>query len=445
MLRKRRSSKLKNLVVNTKIKNFISDAWGNPILKKKLLFTLLILTIFRLLSFVTIPTIDIVRLKELFNTNQFLVLLDIFSGGTLVNFSILAIGLNPYINSSIALQLLGMVYPPLEKLTKEGEYGRFKLNQYTRFLTLPIAFFQAIGMYFFLQNQKIISNLAFLDLLVFAFALTAGTFILMWLGELISEFGVGNGISFIIFSGIVARVPVVFFHSSSTISQENFFPLLLLLAVFLLVIYAVVVLNEAKRKIPVYYAKRVQGGKMYGGATNYLPIKLSQAGVIPIIFAVSFVLIPQLLGNYFVSGHQKTLQAIGEFLVSFFNANGFFYNIFYFLLVIVFTFFYSSVVFNPQKITEEIQKYGGFIPGIRPGKNTQEYLQKTLYRLTFVGAVCLGLIAIMPNILANLTGISSFFVGGTSILIVVSVILETYKVIQSQMVMQKYEKLNTLI
>lgn len=357
----------------------------------------------------------------------------------------MAIGLNPFINASIAMQLLSVIYPPLEALSKEGEYGRFKLNQYTRFLTLPIAFLQSIGMYFFLNNQQILMKLGFLELLVFALSLTAGTFILMWLGELISEFGVGNGVSFIILAGIVGRIPVMFGQSVNLVNQETFIPSLLVIAISLGIIYTVVVLNEAKRKIPVYYAKRVRGGKMYGGATNYLPIKLSQAGVIPIIFAVSFVLFPQLVGNFMSSSANLAIKGTGEFLVRAFNANGPIYNLIYFFLVVVFTFFYSSIIFNPQKISDEIQKYGGFIPGIRPGKNTRDYLQGTLYRLTFIGAIFLGIIAVLPNILSNLTGVRLLFFGGTSILIVVSVILETYKVVQAQLTTAGYEKLQNLV
>jgi preprotein translocase subunit SecY len=430
-------------MVNINIKSLIKDIWENGALRKKLLFTLAILVIFRLFSYVTIPTIDIERLRSFFASNQFLILLDIFSGGTLLNFSILATGLNPYINASIAIQLFTMIYPPLEALSKEGEYGRNKINQYTRLLTLPIAFFQAIGMYFFLKNQAIIGALSFLELIVFALSLTAGTFILVWLGELISEFGIGNGISFIILAGIVGRIPVVLVQSFNLLSAENLIPALTLVAISFAVIILVVVLNEAKRKVPVYYAKRVRGGKMYGGATNYLPIKLSQAGVIPIIFAVSFVLFPQLIGNFLASSSNSSLAGIGEFLVGVFNANGIVYNLIYFLLVIVFTFFYSSVIFNPQKISEEVQKHGGFIPGIRPGQKTKEFLQTTLYRLTFVGAVFLGLIAVLPNVLSAFTGFQSLFFGGTSILIVVSVILETYKVVQAQLAVQGYDKLQT--
>jgi preprotein translocase subunit SecY len=431
--------------VNINLKAIVADIWNNRILRRKFLFTLFIIFVFRLFAFVTIPTINLDKLQQLFSGNQFLVLLDIFSGGTLVNFSIMAIGLNPYINASIAIQLLSAIYPPLEALSKEGEYGRFKLNQYTRFVTLPIAFLQSIGMYFFLNNQQIIDKLSFIELSVFALSLTAGTFILMWLGELISEFGVGNGVSFIILAGIVGRIPVMFGQSFNLLNQETFIPSLLLIAISLAVIYAVVVLNEAKRKIPVYYAKRVRGGKMYGGATNYLPIKLSQAGVIPIIFAVSFVLFPQLIGNFLAASANSTLSGLGNFLVTVFNASGIVYNVIYFLLVVVFTFFYSSIIFNPQKITDEIQKYGGFIPGIRPGKNTRDYLQSTLYRLTFIGAIFLGIIAVLPNILSSLTGARLIFFGGTSILIVVSVILETYKVVQAQLTTDSYEKLQNLI
>ena len=425
------------------LKTIFSDVWHNSLLKKKVLFTLAIIALFRLFAFVTIPSIDLGRLREVFASNQFLVLLDIFSGGTLVNFSILAIGLNPYINASIALQLLTAIYPPLEALSKEGDYGRFKLNQYTRFLTLPIAFLQSIGMYFFLRNQSIVDVLTFMQLLQFALSLTAGTFILVWFGELISEYGVGNGVSFIILAGIVGRLPIMFLQSSNTLTQESIIPTLLVLAIGLLVIYLVVLLNEAKRKIPVYYAKRVRGGKMYGGATNYLPLKLSQAGVIPIIFAVSFVLFPQMIGNFLVSAQNSTLQKIGEFLTNVFAANGLMYNSIYFLLVVAFTFFYSSLIFNPKKISEEIQKYGGFIPGIRPGNATRVYLQALLYKLTSVGAVFLGAIAILPNILASVSGMSLFFIGGTSILIVVSVILETYRMIQATIMTDRYDKLNT--
>jgi len=429
--------------VNINFKEIFQDIWNNRALRNKFLFTLAIIFVFRMFAFVTIPTINLAKLKDLFAGNQFLVLLDIFSGGTLVNFSILAIGLNPYINASIAIQLMSMVYPPLEALSKEGEFGRFKLNQYTRFIALPIAFFQSIGMFFFLKNQGIIGNLGFLELLAFSLSLTAGTFILMWLGELISEFGVGNGVSFIILAGIVGRIPVMLWQSVTTISQESFIPSLILILISLGVVLAVVVLNEAQRKIPVYYAKRIRGGKMYGGSTNYLPIKLSQAGVIPIIFAVSFVLFPQLIGNFLASSNNTALAGVGQFLVSVFNTQGAIYNVIYFFLVVLFTFFYSSVVFSPQKITDEIQKYGGFIPGIRPGKNTRDYLQAVLYRITFVGAIFLGTIAVLPNILSTITGQQMIFFGGTSILIVVSVILETYKVVQAQLFSQSYDKLQS--
>jgi len=298
-------------------------------------------------------------------------------------------------------------------------------------------------MYFFLQNQGIITALSFIELLVFAVSLTAGTFILMWFGELISEYGIGNGISIIILAGIVGRIPVIVLQSFNLVNQETVIPALIVLAISFFIVVSVVVLNEAQRKIPIFYAKRIKGGKMYGGATSYLPIKLSQAGVIPIIFAISFMLFPQLIGNFFVSTSNSSLQAIGGVLVSVFNPSTIVYNLIYFFLVVAFTFFYSSVVFNPQKVSEEIQKHGGFIPGIRPGKNTQDYLQSTLYKLTLVGAVFLGIIAIMPNIMSTITGMQMMFFGGTSVLIIVSVILESYKVIQAQLYTHSYEKLQT--
>lgn len=426
------------------LKTLANEVWHNKILRRKVLFTLGILFLFRMFAFVTVPGVDDQALKQLMSSNPFLVLLDMFSGGTLVNFSILAIGLNPYINASIAIQLMGLVYKPFEQLSKEGEYGKFKLNQYTRLLTLPLAFFQSIGMYYFLHGQNVLPTLNFFELLLFATALTAGTFILVWFGELISEYGVGNGISILILAGIVGRLPVLLFQGSVNITQQNVVIFILSLLFGLAVICGVVVLNEAQRRIPVYYAKRVRGGKLYGGQTTYLPIKLSQAGVIPIIFAVSFMLMPQLLGNFMSTSSRDVIASVGQFLSSFFSPQALFYNVFYFFLVVLFTFFYSALVFNPQKISDEIQKHGGFIPGIRPGSATVSYLQGTLYRITALGAVALGIIAILPNIMGKLTGVQTFFIGGTSVLILVSVILETYRTLQASVVTEQYEKLQRM-
>ncbi|KKR88501.1 MAG: Protein translocase subunit SecY [Candidatus Gottesmanbacteria bacterium GW2011_GWA2_41_12] len=366
-------------------------------------------------------------------------LLDIFSGGTLVNFSVMALGLNPYINASIILQLLTMVFPKLEELSKEGEYGREKINQYTRFLTIPLAALQSMGMFALLKSQGIIGNLSPLTLVAMIVTMTSGTVLLMWFGELISEFGIGNGISLLIFAGIVGRLPVVFGQTMTAVSQEVIFNLVAYVGVAAAVIGGVVFINEAVRQIPVHYAKRIRGNKVYGGSSTYLPLRLNQAGVIPIIFAVSIVLLPSLFGQFVAQIPNKMIAGIAQGIVNVFNTNGAVYNIIYFILVIGFTYFYTAVTFNPNKIAQEIQKYGGFIPGIRPGSPTVNYLNYILTRITLAGAVFLGVIAVLPSILRQLTGIDALAIGGTGILIVVSVVLETVKQLESQLLMRSYE------
>lgn len=422
--------------IKEKIKLLLRD----PELKRKLIFTFFIFFAFRVFAFLPVPTVDLVKLRGLFAQNQFLSLLDIFSGGTLINFSIMALGLNPYINASIIMQLLTVIFPKLEQLAKEGEYGRFKINQYTRFLTLPLTIVQAIGIYVLLKNQKIIGFLSPLEFFSFIFTMAAGTFILMWFGELISESGLGNGVSLLIFAGIVGRLPVVAGRTLTILNQEIVFNILIFLILSVVVITGIVFINEAVRKIPVYYAKRIKGNRMYQAASNFLPLKLNQAGVIPIIFAVSFVLFPQLIGNFLVYSKNNLLANIASFIVKLFNPVGFFYNFFYFVLVVGFTFFYTVIVFNPKKISEEIQKHGGFIAGIRPGLVTKQYLERILYRITTVGAIFLGVIAVLPALISKITGITNLAIGGTGILIVVSVILETFKMVEAQLVMRSYEK-----
>ena len=412
----------------------------DPQLRRKTLVTLSIILIFRIFAYLPVPAIDLEQLKLLFAQSQFLSLLDIFSGGTLVNFSVMALGLNPYINASIIIQLLTMVLPQLEALSKEGDYGRFKINQYTRFLTIPLTLIQAVGIYVLLKNQNIIGTLSPIEFLSFIVTLVAGTFILMWFGELISEFGLGNGISVLIFAGIVGRIPIIIGQTLSTANQEMIFAYIAFAVIAVIVIASVVFINEAIRKIPVYYARRVKGNKMYQAASNYLPLKLNQAGVIPIIFAVSFVLFPQIAGNFLRYASNSTVASIGTFLAQAFNPSGATYNIMYFVLVVAFTFFYTVVVFNPQKIADEIQKHGGFIPGIRPGNATKVYLQKVVYKITTFGALFLGIIAVLPAIVSTITGMQSLVIGGTGILIVVSVVLETFKSIDAQLVMKNYDK-----
>ena len=421
------------------ILNIFRNSFKAPDIRKKILFTLGIFIVFRFFAHIPVSGVNLVQLKALFEQNQFLGLLDIFSGGTLANFSVMGLGLNPYINASIILQLSTMVFPKLEALSKEGESGRQKINQYTRFLTVPLAAVQAVGMFALLKSQGILTQTAPIEVLTFIATMTAGTMLLVWLGELITERGVGNGISILIFAGIVSRLPVVFSQTSATTTAANFFNLAVALGMGLLVVASVVIVNEATRQIAVYYAKRVKGNKMYGGQSTHLPLRLNQAGVIPIIFAVSLVLMPSLIANYLTASSITSLRSIATTLTVWFNPNGLFYNAFYFLLVVGFTYFYTAVVFNPKKISEEIQKYGGFIPGIRPGTATASYLNYILTRITLVGAIFLGLIAILPTIARFITNIQTLVLGGTGILIVVSVVLETIKSVEAQLVMRNYE------
>jgi len=408
-------------------------------IRRKIFFTFAIFLVFRIFAHIPISGVNLGSLRNLFSSNQFLGLLDIFSGGTLANFSIMALGLNPYINASIILQLLTMVFPKLEELQKEGEAGRQKINQYTRLLTVPLAALQAVGMYSLIRSQHIISVLSPLLLISFIVTMVAGTMFLVWLGELISEKGIGNGISILIFAGIVGRLPVAIGQSLSTTTSENALSLLFFLGMGFLVIAGIVIINEATRQVPVYYAKRVRGNKMYGGQSTHLPLRLNQAGVIPIIFAVSLVLLPSLISNYLIGLKNSFLHAVAAAMAVGFNPSGILYNGLYFILVVGFTYLYTAVIFNPKKIAEEIQKYGGFIPGIRPGTPTAHYLNYILTRITLAGALFLGVIAIFPTIARATTGVQTLLLGGTGILIVVSVILETVKTLEAQLVMRNYE------
>lgn len=413
------------------------NSWKAPDLRRKILLTAFIFFVFRLFAHIPIPAVDTHKLAALFAQNQFLGLLDIFSGGTLVNFSVMALGLNPYINASIILQLLQIVFPKLEELSKEGEYGREKINQYTRLITVPLAAVQSIGMIALLRNQGIIATLDPLALITMVVTMTAGTLLAMWFGEMITEYGIGNGISLLIFAGIVGRLPVAFGQVATTATAEGITNIVLFGVLAILVIAATVFVNEAVRRITVHYARRIRGNKVYGGNVSYLPLRVNQAGVIPIIFAVSMVLLPSLLGGFLKQ--VPALARVGAFLTNVFNPNGVWYNVIYFFLVIGFTYFYTAITFNPKKIADEIQKYGGFIPGIRPGTATASYLNYILTRITLAGALFLGLIAILPSIAKQISGVSTLLVGGTGVLIVVSVVLETFKAMEAQLVMRNYE------
>lgn len=417
----------------------LATALKTPAIKKKIIFTAFAFFVFRLFSHIPLPGVDIPKLRALFSQNEFLGLLDIFSGGTLVNFSVMAVGLNPYINASIIMQLLTIVFPKLEELQKEGEYGREKINQYTRWLAIPLAAMQSIGMYALLRSQGIITDLPPLTLISMIVTMTTGTVLIMWIGELISEFGLGNGISLIIFAGIVGRLPVMIGQAVAVVDQSMLLSTLVMVALGTLVVAGIVFINEAVRRVPISYAKRIRGNNTAGGSSTYLPLRLNQAGVIPIIFAVSIVLLPSLVGRFAGQIPNPSVAAFAQSFVTAFSTDGWPYNVTYFLLVIGFTYFYTAITFNPQKISGEIQKHGGFIPGIRPGTPTANYLNYILTRITLAGALFLGTLAILPAIMRSATGISFLTIGGTSLLIVVSVVLESVKQLESQLVMRNYD------
>lgn len=409
-------------------------------LRNQLLITLLILTIFRFTAHIPVPGIDQATLQRLFSGSAFLSLLDLFSGGTLANLSIMALGVNPYINASIILQMMSMAIPKLEKLRQEGQYGQEKINQYTRWLTIPLSIIQSFGLITLLRSQNIALISSPLHMITLIVTLTTGTLLLTWLGELITEYGIGNGVSVIIFAGIAGRLPVSLFQTTSTTQAQNTTNLLVFAAMGLAVIYFVVKTTQAQREITVRYARRSRAQATSGGQMSHLPLRLNQAGVIPIIFAVSLMLLPSMLGNFLTSSSQPFLANLGTFFANRFSPNSLLYNGIYFVLVVAFTFFYTAVVFDPDKIANQLKKNGGFIPGVRPGTPTAKHLSYILTRITAAGAVFLGLIAILPNLAQRLTDINTLAIGGTGLLIVVSVVLETTKDIQAQLVMRNYDK-----
>jgi len=409
-------------------------------LRKKVLIVLALFLVFRFFAHIPVSGVNLAQLQALFEQNQFLGLINILGGGTLANFSILAVGIGPYIYASIVMQLATQIYPKLEELQKEGGYGRQKINQYTRYLTLPLGILQAIGMYALLRSQGLIANLGPFELVTFIATLVAGTMFVLWLGELISEQNIGNGISLIIFAGIVGQLPVVLIQTLTTITGEQIMNYALLVVAGVAMVAAIVFVTEAVRKVPVMYARRIRGGRSETAQQTFLPLRLNSAGVVPIIFAVSIVLLPSLVSNYFIASQNPQLASIGQFLATNFSTTSLAYNIVYFLLIFGFTYFYTAIVFQPKKVSEDIQENGGFIPGIRPGKPTESYLNFIVTRITLVGGLFLGVVAIVPNILQSFTGIQALIVGGTSILIVVSVVIESVKIFQTQLVTRSYDR-----
>ena len=423
------------------MQNFLNKMkliWTDTTLRKRVLFVLFALVVFRLLSSIPIPSIDTLELSRFLSNSQFFGILNIFSGGGLSNLSIIMLGVGPYITGSIIMQLLTIMVPALKRIYhEEGEAGRKKFTQYGRLLTIPLAAIQGFTLLAILENQNILLNLTAFDRITNLFIVVAGSVLLMWVGELMSEFGIGNGVSLIIFAGIVSGLPSKLSELLFTFDVSQV-PLYLVFAVVgVLVIAGIVLVTEAERPIPVTYAKRVRGMKIYGGGSTYLPLRVNQAGVIPIIFALSILLFPQMIGTFLARFSNVIIAKISEILLAF-TQTSMLYAVLYFILVFLFTYFYTAVTFDPEALSTNLQKNGAFIPGIRPGVSTSAYISNVLSRITLLGAVFLGFIAILPIIMQHVTGITTLALGGTSILIVVSVVLELMKKVDAQISMREY-------
>lgn len=423
-----------------KVTTLIQDIFRTKELRRKLLFTIAILFFFRLLAHIPVPSVDIAQLRTLFAGSQFLSLLNIFSGGTLANFSIMAVGINPFITASIVMQLSTMVFPKLKEIQKDGESGRERLNQYTRLLSVPLAVVQSVSVLALLNSQQLLQASSPVALITLILTLVAGSMILMWLGELVSLYGIGNGISMVLFAGIVSQMPAALAQVLTVTTSQQMITLLASLAVFLFVMGLIVFMNEAIRKVGIHYAKRVRGERTYGGQTTHLPIRVNVTGVLPIIFAVTVMLVPSFIGRLLLSSGRPDLISWGQQISVMFSPTSAVYIVTYFLVVFVFTFFSAMIFFNAEDISSELKKSGAFVPGVRPGGATKKFLEFVVSRITIAGALFLGSIAILPSIAQAATGIQSLAIGGTSVLIVVSVVLETAKQVQSQLVGQNYDQ-----
>lgn len=411
---------------------------GEKAIRDRVLFVLFALIVFRVLTAVPIPGVDLNVLNQFFENNQFLGLMNIFSGGGLTNLSIVMLGVGPFITASIIMQLMTVMSSKLKAMySEEGETGRARFTQYSRQLTLPLAILQAFGFLSLLKSQGVITGLTTFEFMLNVVIVVAGSMLLIWLGELVTEYGIGNGVSIIIFAGIVATLPssISQFMYSFDPSQIPLFAGFTVAA--LAIIYGVVVMTQAERQVPITYAKQVRGGKTYGGTTSYLPLRLNQAGVIPIIFALSIILFPQMILNILASFNVPRVADLSEKVASFFQ-NQELYALVYFVLVILFTFFYTAVTFDPDAMSKNLQRNGAFIPGIRPGTHTAEYLAKLITRLTLAGALFLGLVAVLPMAMQILTGVSTLAIGGTALLIAVSVVIDIVRRIDSQVSLRQY-------
>lgn len=419
----------------TKLKLIFQDR----VLKKRVLFVLGALVAVRILAAIPIPGVNTYELQNFFANNQFFNVLNIFSGGGLNALSVIMLGVGPYITASIIMQLSTIVSPQLKELFHEsGEMGRKKFAMYSRLITLPLATIQALGFLVLLQQQGALRPLAPLELAANIVVVTAGTMLLMWIGELISEFGIGNGVSIIIFAGIVSSLPghisqIIFTYSPTMIPTYIMF-----VVVAIVTIVAVVFITEAERPIPITHTKQVHsGGQLMGGSNTYLPLRLNQAGVIPIIFAISILTLPQLIGTLASTVNIVWIQNLSAQLVAF-SANQLYHGIMYFVLVVLFTYFYTAVTFDPEATSHNLQRSGAFIPGVRPGETTERYISGVITRITLVGALFLGLIAILPALVQSLSGITAVSVGGTSLLIAVSVVIDLIKKLDGQISLREY-------
>ncbi len=407
-------------------------------LRSRVLFVFGALVVFRFLAAIPIPGVDPAKLANFIANNQFIGVLNVFSGGGLSHLSIIMLGVGPYITASIILQLATIMSPRLKAMYQEnGEAGRKKFTQIGRVIAVPLAIIQGLSLLIVLKRQGILGDLTAFQMVANLSVVVAGSIFLMWIGELISEFGIGNGVSLIIFAGIVANIPTQISQFAVSYDITNLPIYLLFLAVGLLIVAGVVIVTEAERPIPVIYAKQVRGEAVSNGTQTYLPLRVNQAGVIPIIFALSILLFPQLVGNFLATSTHPILLNISGALL-WFVANTWLYSLVYFIFVFLFTYFYTAVTFDPEELSTNLQKNGAFIPGIRPGASTRDYISKVLNRITLLGAVFLGLIAVLPLVMRAITGITAFTLGGTALLIVVSVVLDLIKKVEAQLSMREY-------
>ena len=416
----------------------LKHIYTEPVIRKRILFTLGILVATRVFAVIPIPGIDTARLQSLFSGSEFLNLLNLFSGGGLSNLSIVMLGVGPFVTASIVMQLMTLMLPKLKALyQEEGDAGRKRFAQYSRLLTVPLAAIQGYAFIMLLERQGVLPVLPFGTLVIDVLVIVAGSILLMWLGELISEFGIGNGVSLIIFAGIIVSLPSSLGQLIFTFDQSLLPIYLAALVASILIVLGVVTVTEAERPIPITYAKQVRGNRVYGGLSTYLPLRVNQAGVIPIIFALSILLFPQMILEFLSHSSVSAISGISYALLGIL-ANAWFYAIAYFVLVFLFTYFYTAVTFDPEAVANNLQKSGAFIPGVRPGLSTSEYIAHVLTRLTLVGALFLGVIAVLPLILRSLTGIQSLAIGGTALLIVVSVVIDVVKKVDAQISVREY-------